>query len=89
MQIFKTFIYSSQPHIQCALTQNENFTLILFQNLFVSIHVVVRFTYDYRDFIADNDFQFPGLFKCQSLKPHSLRRTCSGTGGFALAHMSL
>ena len=39
---------------------------------FVSIHVVVRFTHAYRDFVADNDYaifiQIPGLFKCQRLK---------------------
>ena len=42
------------------------------QNYFISIHVVVRFPHDYRDFIADNVYaisiQIPGLFKCQSLK---------------------
>ena len=41
-------------------------------NCFDSLHVVVRFTHDYRDFIADNDYaifiQIPGLFKRQSLK---------------------
>ena len=39
---------------------------------FVSIHVVVRFTHAYRDFVADNDYaifiQIPGLFKYQRLK---------------------
>ena len=39
---------------------------------FVSIHVVVRFTHAYRDFVADNDYaifiQIPGLFKRQRLK---------------------
>ena len=39
---------------------------------FVSIHVVVRFTHAYRDFVADNDYaifiQIAGLFKCQRLK---------------------
>ena len=51
----------------------------------VSIHVVVRFTHDYRDFVVDNDYapltQFPGLFKRQRLKTCSLRCTRSGTGG--------
>ena len=39
---------------------------------FVSIHVVVRFTHAYRDFVAENDYaifiQIPGLFKRQRLK---------------------
>ena len=39
---------------------------------FVSIHVVVRFTHAYGDFVADNDYaifiQIPGLFKYQRLK---------------------
>ena len=39
---------------------------------FVSIHVVVRFTHAYRDFVTDNDYaifiQIPGLFKYQCLK---------------------
>ena len=39
---------------------------------FVSIHVVVRFTHAYRDFVAENDYeifiQIPGLFKYQRLK---------------------
>ena len=38
----------------------------------VSIHVVVRFTHAYRDFVADNNYaifiQIPGLFKRQRLK---------------------
>ena len=41
-------------------------------NYFVSIHVVVRFTHAYRDFVADNDYaifiQIQGLFKRQRLK---------------------
>ena len=42
-------------------------------NCFVSIHVVVRFTHAYRDFVADNNYaiffiQILGLFKCQRLK---------------------
>ena len=45
---------------------------IALNNCFVSIHVVVRFTRAYRDFVADNDYeiyiQIPGLFKCQRLK---------------------
>ena len=45
---------------------------ISLNNCFVSIHVVVRFTQAYRDFVADNDYaifiQIPGLFKCQRLK---------------------
>ena len=45
---------------------------ISLNNCFVSIHVVVRFTHAYRDFVADNDYaiviQIPGLFKCQRLK---------------------
>ena len=45
---------------------------ISLNNCFVSIHVAVRFTHPYRDFVADNDYaifiQIPGLFKCQRLK---------------------
>ena len=45
---------------------------ISLNNCFVSIHVVVRFTHAYRDFVADNDYaifiQIPCLFKCQRLK---------------------
>ena len=41
-------------------------------NCFVSIHVVVRFTHAYRDFIADDDYaifiQILGQFKRQRLK---------------------
>ena len=52
---------------------------------FVSIHVVVRFTHNYQDFVVDNDYaifiKIPGLIKRQCLKTCSLRRTCSGTGG--------
>ena len=46
--------------------------LISFNSCFVSIHVVVRFTHDYQDFVADNDYanfiQITGLFKRQRLK---------------------
>ena len=31
---------------------------ISFNNCFVSIHVIVRFTHAYRDFVADNDYAF-------------------------------
>ena len=45
---------------------------ISLNNCFVSIHVVVRFTHAYRDFVAENDYaifiQIPGLFMCQRLK---------------------
>ena len=45
---------------------------ISLNNCFVSIHVVVRFRHDNRDFVADNDYaifiKIPGLFKCQRLK---------------------
>ena len=45
---------------------------ISLNNCFLSIHVVVRFTHAYREFVADNDYAFftqiPGLFKRQSLK---------------------
>ena len=45
---------------------------IYLNNCFVSIHVVVRFTHAYREFVADNDYaifiQIPGLFKRQRLK---------------------
>ena len=29
---------------------------ITFNNCFVSIHVIVRFTHAYRDFVADNEY---------------------------------
>ena len=58
---------------------------ISLNSFFVCIHVVVRFTHAYRDFVSDNDcaifIQIQGLFKRQRLKTCSLRRTCSGTGG--------
>ena len=45
---------------------------ISLNNCFVSIHVVVRFTHAYRDFVADYDYaifiQIPGLFTCQRLE---------------------
>ena len=45
---------------------------ISLNSCFVSIHVIVRFTHDYRDFVADNDYaifiQIPGIFKRQRLK---------------------
>ena len=45
---------------------------ISLNNCFVGIHVVVRFTHAYRDFVADNDYaifvQIPGIFKRQRLK---------------------
>ena len=45
---------------------------ISLNNSFVSIHVVVRFTHVYRDFVADYDYaiiiQIQGQFKCQRLK---------------------
>ena len=45
---------------------------ISLNNCFVNIHVVVRNTHAYRDFVADNDnaifIQIPGLLKCQRLK---------------------
>ena len=45
---------------------------ISLNNYFVSIHVVVRFTHAYRDFVGDNDYAIfiliPGLLKCQRLK---------------------
>ena len=45
---------------------------IYLNNWFVSIHVVVRFTHAYLDFVADNDYaifiQIPGLFKRQRPK---------------------
>ena len=40
---------------KCTLTKNENFTLDLLNSCFVSIHVVVRLTHAYQDFVADND----------------------------------
>ena len=45
---------------------------ISLNNCFVSIHVVVRLTHAYRDFVADNDsaifIQISGQLKCQRLK---------------------
>ena len=45
---------------------------ISLNSCFVRKHVVVGFTHDYRDFVADNDYasfiQVPGLFKRQRLK---------------------
>ena len=61
---------------------------ISLNSYFVSLHVVVRFMHDYRDFVTDNDhaifFQIPGLFKRQRLKNviltlHVLRNRCSLT----------
>ena len=49
-------------------------------NCFVRIHVVVRLTHAYRDFVADNDYaifiQILGLFKRQRLKKVFLTFTC-------------
>ena len=39
----------------------KTFHFIYLNNDFVSIHVVVRFTHAYRDFVADNDYAI--LFK--------------------------
>ena len=45
---------------------------ISLNNCFDSVHVVVRFTYANRDFVADNDYaifiKIQGLFMCQRLK---------------------
>ena len=45
---------------------------ISLNSYFVSIHVIVRFTHNYRDFVADNDYaifsKIPGLFKRQRQK---------------------
>ena len=45
---------------------------IYLNKCFVSIHVVVRFTHAYREFVADNDYaifiQISGLSKRQRLK---------------------
>ena len=58
---------------------------ISLNSYFVSIHVVVRFTHNYQDFVADNDYAIfipiPGLFKRQRLKNvfltlHVLRNKC-------------
>ena len=46
--------------------------IVSLNSFFVWMYVVVRFTHDYREFIADNDcailIQIPGLFKRQRLK---------------------
>ena len=58
---------------------------IYLNNCFISIHVVIRFTHAYRDFVADNDYAI--LFKSQVYssvnvwKTWSLPCTCWGTGG--------
>ena len=58
---------------------------ISLNNCFVSIPVVVRFTHNYQDFIADSEYaifiQIRALFKRQSLENVFLSCTCSGTGG--------
>ena len=45
---------------------------ISLNSCFASIHVVVRFTHAYQDFVADNDYEIfihiPGIFKRQRLK---------------------
>ena len=45
---------------------------ISLNNCFVRIHVAVRVTHAYRDFVADNDYaifiQIPGLFRWQRQK---------------------
>ena len=45
---------------------------ISLNSCFVSIHVDVRFTHDYQDFVVDNDYesfiQIPGIFKRKRLK---------------------
>ena len=67
---------------------------ISLNSCFVSIyvHVVVRFTHAYRDFVADNNYaifiQIPGVFKRQRLKNlfltlHVLRIRCF-TGSFEI-----
>ena len=52
--------------------QMKSLHFISLKNCFVSIHVVVRFTHVYRDFVADIDYaisiQIPGLFKRQRLE---------------------
>ena len=49
---------------------------ISLNNFFICMHVVVRFTHAYRDFVADNDcaffIQIQGLFKRQRLKKRVL-----------------
>ena len=55
----------------------EILPIISLNNCFVSIRVVVRFTYAYRDFVADNDYaifiQIPGLFKLERRVPYVAR----------------
>ena len=58
---------------------------ISLNSCFASTHIVIRFTHDYGDFVADKDYaifmQIQGLFKRQHLKMCSLHCTCPGTGG--------
>ena len=67
------------------LTQMKISHIISLNSYFVSIHVIVRFTHKYQDFVADKDYaifiQIPGLFKRQRLKNvfltlHVLRTNC-------------
>ena len=55
-----------------ALLSTDYIHVISLSSCFVSIHVVVRFTHAYRDFVADNVYamfnQISGLFKRQRLK---------------------
>ena len=50
----------------------KTLNFISLKSFFVSLHVVVKFTHDYRDFVTKNDYaifiQIPGLFKRQRLK---------------------
>ena len=63
----------------------KTLNFISLNSYFVSVHVVVRFAHNYRDFVADNDYailiQIPGLIKLQRLKNafltlHVLRKRC-------------
>ena len=58
---------------------------ISLNSYFVGIHAILRFTHNYRDFVADNDYamfiQIPGPFKGQRQKNvfltlHVLRHRC-------------
>ena len=55
---FSNWILQLRTRKKDTLTQNENFTLYFLNSFIVCMHVVVRFTHAYRDFVADYDCAF-------------------------------
>ena len=51
----------------------KTLNFISLNDYFVSIHIVVRFTHDYQDFIADNDYAICIQIQCPS-KRQSLKK---------------